>query len=118
VANAGIDRMFGGGIVIEHRSGEQRLQIDHARRFRRLLRIDIITHVVPAQIVIALLSEGRGGAAAEWLAAHGRPRGTLAGQQSGAQRCEGFGFAHFFYSPVHWPATRRPKPPPIGRTVP
>src|SRR3546814_5411340 len=66
-----------------HRSGEQRLQVVHVRRLARRIGIDVIAHVVPAEIVIAGADE-RSGTAAERLAAHGGPRRGLAGENGRA----------------------------------
>src|SRR3546814_18121984 len=85
------------------------------RSLVRLVGIDIIAHVIPAKIVIAARVK-RCGTAAKRLAAHRGTRPALASQQAGAQRCEGFRFAHGSRS-RHCPAMRRPKPPPLGRTA-
>src|SRR3546814_9061374 len=58
-----LDRLLGLDIVREHRSGEQRLQVDHVRRLARRIGIDVIAHVVPAEIVIAGADERSGTAA-------------------------------------------------------
>src|SRR3546814_10382461 len=72
-------------IVRQHRSGEQGFQVEHPRGLVRLVGIDIITHVVPAKIVITAAIE-RCGAAAERLAAHRGTRTALAnGRASGRE---------------------------------